>query len=184
MPWVTDDNGDEKYLVSKYTIEQLPTWYEIHEEFLKNKWFTYDENDKSQQTLDSYWKRPHRLVLLEFMVNQFNKMLHEDGDLENTINFISGLSDSYYSLDNLNDIEFNIIKENSTHELQIQLIYSNDHPNVYITSDIIDFNLIIEFILRDVIRYYQDPIGFKDDNGFLIDGYNDPNNNRLIDNML
>ena len=89
--------------VSNYTTDDLPTWGEIWEQFWLNKVFFYDPldpahnvegmtpNTNPEELLnreDPYWKMPHRMLLLGWVANQFNKMLFEDGCIEKIAPFL------------------------------------------------------------------------------------------------
>lgn len=89
MPWITDSNGEKKYQVSIYAKEELPTWDEIYNKFYKEGITSYDPGEESHQDTDIYWKLPSRKVILATVCNQFNKMLFEDGKLQETIEYIN-----------------------------------------------------------------------------------------------
>lgn len=177
MPWIKNEHGDDTYVVSKFSKDELPTWYEIHEEFYKQKWYYYDKNDKSQQTLDPYFKRPHREVVLEFMMNQLNKMFTEDEYDKFVLDYIS----KEYN-DEFQDVKVSII-ESDIKYLRFTLI--SDSQNIIVNYNDELFEEIIKIFLKDVIEYYKEPIGFKDKDGFLIEGYNDPKLRKdMIDTAL
>ena len=82
MPWITDENGEQKYKLSVFAKEELPTWNEIYNDYYKaGNVCSYDAEDADDQALDVYWKVPRKKVLLATMCNQLNKMLLEDHKL-------------------------------------------------------------------------------------------------------
>lgn len=107
MPWKKNKNGDNVYIPSIYTKEELPTWAEVYEDFYMNKFFVYDPNDPSHQRLDLYWKIPRRKYLLSVICNQFNKMLFEDGMLKDLVEILNkdawGCTDVRFSCEPIED---------------------------------------------------------------------------------
>lgn len=79
MPWITLQDGEVKYIVSKYAKEELPTWNEVYNEFYLSGHAFYNSEHPHQQELDPYWKLPRLKVLIATVCNQLNKMLYEDG---------------------------------------------------------------------------------------------------------
>jgi len=77
MPW-SEVDGRKRYVPSVYAKEELPTWNEVYNEFLKDGIFDYDPENPDHQSLDPYWKIPRRRVLIAIICNQFNKMMYED----------------------------------------------------------------------------------------------------------
>lgn len=89
MPWTKDINGDDKYKVSIYAKEELPTWNEVYNEFYKEKVYSYTLMDPKHQEMDLYWKIPHMKYLIMTVCNQFNKMIFEDGYKESLLEMIN-----------------------------------------------------------------------------------------------
>jgi hypothetical protein len=257
MPYTTNEHGDPVYKVSKYSKWDLPTWNEIHEEFLKNKWFDYDPEDKEQQEIAPYENRPKRMIMLEKMANQLNKMLREDGWMEKILEcfrdpVLSGYvheipsialrkksPDSIFGSDNfmerLRSISFRTLGPRplisdirpseiwhqdivdsmrnggpaptkiqkgplKEQKMVLALIMDFEGSTTYVNtvespdgiylliqaaSERRIFETVLNTILQDVIDYHREPIGFKDRDGFLVDGYNAPEHNtHIVDKAL
>jgi len=232
MPWYNAVTGEHVYspsddikqkdeLIYKpsiYVKEELPTWSEVYEEFYLGKQFSYDPNNPDDQTIDTYWKIPHKKFLIATACNQFNKMLFEDGLKDqiiaelnskllyeisglqficgnnmSDIKFMNRYSDNYkdafekiieiytiplptgkenpfiksnYNRININNLDGNI----SIHP--IMKVYDTNIGTV-ITSPLSYtniFNTIMEVIIKQFRDYFNGDIGWKDDNGNLIEG--------------
>lgn len=87
MPWITNADGDREYVLSAYTKDDLPTWYEVYDEWYKKQQFFYDP--EMDYPADPYWGIPHRKYLIATVCNQFNKMLFEDGVREPLLKFFN-----------------------------------------------------------------------------------------------
>jgi len=104
MPWYNASTGEHVYspsdadkqkdeLVYKpsiYAKEELPTWSEVYEEFYLGKQYSYDPNNPDDQTIDPYWKIPHKKFLIATVCNQFNKMIFEDGLKDEILSDLEG----------------------------------------------------------------------------------------------
>jgi len=232
MPWYnnvtgelikspSDDMKQKDELVYKpsiYTKEELPTWSEVYEEFYLNKIYSYDPNNPDDQVEDTYWKIPHKKYLIATICNQFNKMLYEDGlmnqvcsELSKEINyevkalqFICG--DFYKSeivydakifntfFDKIYEIytiplptgkqnpfiisDYNRINITETNE-EIYCIFPiikfthNDSTALHLLDLYIDnklFHTVIEIMIKLFKDYFSGDIGWKDNNGELIEG--------------
>lgn len=90
---------------SRYAKEELPVWSEIWEQFALNRAYDYDPDnpahnlpapDSSQPEVilnshDIYWQQPHRKLLLGWMANEFNKLILEDGRLNEIREELNGI---------------------------------------------------------------------------------------------
>ena len=81
MPWTIDENGDKKYVVSMYVKEDLPTWFELYNEFYKKRIHNYERTENTE--MDKYWKIPRRMYILITTCNKLNKIIQEDEPLYN-----------------------------------------------------------------------------------------------------
>lgn len=250
MPWIDNENGERKYVLSIYSKEELPTWSEVYNEWYKKNQFFYDPNLEEHQTRDPYWKIPHLQYLQAVVCNQFNKMLFEDGYREgllldvNTLtrkchkitdirfaleqtsgDYIHRTRDVDIAYEDFNEHQAEMFKHlNMMDDSTPPPIYSipmpkgtknifitNNHPRTDITSipyttcvmpvikmDIDDtetvkgafiwgsldprvfmkiddqqsktlYSFIIQFMLRPFSEYFEGGVGWKDDNGNLID---------------
>jgi hypothetical protein len=78
-----------KMKLSVYDKDCLPTWDEMYNEFWKHQIFVYDaKRDSLDKTIDPYWNRPKRKMILAWACNQLNKMVFEDG--VDVVKFING----------------------------------------------------------------------------------------------
>lgn len=89
MPWVENENGRE-YVISAFAKEELPTWNEMYECYTSGL-SLYDPKDPDDQMLDPYWKITRKKYLIAIQTNQFNKMLFEDGMMDEAIECIAPL---------------------------------------------------------------------------------------------
>lgn len=90
---------------SRYAKEELPVWSEIWEQFALNRAYDYDPDnpahnlpapDSSRPEVilnshDIYWQQPHRKLLLGWMANEFNKLILEDGRLNEIREELNGI---------------------------------------------------------------------------------------------
>ena len=122
MPWIKNADGTDKYIVSLYAKEELPTWDEIYNQFWKHEVFEYDPYNNDHmiegipessdpgeliKRMDLYWKLPHRQVLLGWICNQLNKMLFEDGQRDRMIEVATNVLEIA-----CNDIRFWLLEVN------------------------------------------------------------------------
>lgn len=73
--------------ISKFSVNELPTWEEIlrwYKEYHIKGDNTFDPS--KDRAIHRYWKIPEKRVMFALICNQFNKMIAEDG-------YMSGLSD-------------------------------------------------------------------------------------------
>jgi len=76
MPWIKDCNGNDKYIVSTYAKEELPTWQEMYN-WLQKKEYIHDPS--VDDYIEQYWNIHHRLYTIAIVCNELNKMIFEDG---------------------------------------------------------------------------------------------------------
>lgn len=171
--------------LSKYCKEELPTWDEIYNEFWINKIFVYDPNDPEHQVEDPYWKRPRRKILLMLICNQLNKMMEEDDNprlniAERTF-FMLHHGDGPITIP-LNTPSIYTCKLPSTGRHSIFI--TNNHPRIDIDDlteklQLVEINMnlfdaclsiydMISLIIIDIIHYFENGVGWKDDDGALI----------------
>ncbi len=192
MPWIKDENGEDKYIASRYTKEELPTWNEVY-----NKWYKgcsgdlYQFKPNRDVERDTYWKIQKKLFLLAIVCNQFNKMMYEDG----YINKINDLFEGEYD-----NIAFELVPittdKNKFPIYSISNPKGNDNPfidksnRVFISKDInecIELQLrskngkrtsetfkymrdkAVNILMEPFIEYFENGIGWKDENGKLIE---------------
>lgn len=175
MPWIKNEQGDEIYLVSEFSKDELPTWFELHEEFYKQKWFTFDMINKDDLIIDRYYGIPHKYIVMKFVTNQLNKMLTEDGMMEPALTFINEYEYKFNT--KIKNIEIIFDEKSDERYKTIIFVLTGENGNKYkLYPDDELYIKLIEIIIRDVIDYFKEPIGFKDKDGFLLEGYNDPKN--------
>lgn len=243
MPWIKDDNGEQKYKLSIYAKEELPTWSEIYDEWLKNNMLIYNPQNPEHQTLDPYWKIPHRKYLIAVVCNQLNKMIFEGG-LRNSViqmlnkefpfdgleawdirficenlypttpmtdqeatDYMDKVSSKFYfprvkdetmtpiappiytiplpsgeknpfALSSKTRIDVNSLNEKLAVNIVINMYNSDGYlaytldasPLLYgNNSDVMkSYGTIIGYILRDIVDYFQNGIGWKDEDGKII----------------
>lgn len=83
MPYQTLPDGSLEYVVSRWTKDDLPTWHELYYDFYVPRNYRYIPGN--YQLMDHYWKIPRQLYLLATACNQLNKILGEDGRMDETI---------------------------------------------------------------------------------------------------
>lgn len=192
MPWIKDENGEDKYIASRYAKEELPTWNEVYNEWYKGyskDLYMFKPNRDIER--DTYWKIPKKLFLLAVVCNQFNKMMYEDGYIDK----ISNLFENDYI-----NIRFELVP--ITANANKSPIYSmlnprgKDNPfvdktnRVFIPKDIVEFvdlqlcledangiygssrymrDKAVNILMEPFIEYFENGIGWKDENGKLIE---------------
>ena len=80
MPWKKNDNGEDVYIPSIYSKNDLPTWEELYRWYktMEKHWWGFTEAARLTDKIP-YWDIPERLYLCAVCCNQLNKMRHEDG---------------------------------------------------------------------------------------------------------
>jgi hypothetical protein len=209
MSWKKGRSGERVYVASIYDKDCLPTWDEIYNKFYKQQMFRYDPNNSDHKlSLDAYWNRPYRKMILGWMCNQLNKLIFEDG------------IDAVQFLRNKHGVPFHrvyfvlaeedpsqedaIFMDNMDHYFQLETapeiysckipstneysVFSSEHPHVNIdeldgpiriialTSNKMGISMgsteqfweLVTFVLKDVINYFENGIGWKDDDGKVI----------------
>lgn len=135
MPWRTDENGNDVFVLSTYAKEELPTWNEIYEVWYKDKMFHYDPDDPNDQEPDVYWKIPRKQYLIAVICNQFNKMLYEDGKMDalKQLLFDEGIVPTDHQIEDISFIAENGIDENLPRFLKNHNIGDpNKLPPIYV----------------------------------------------------
>ena len=210
MPWVTDNNGENKYVVSIYDKDCLPTWEELYNQFYKKRMFNYEPHNRAHIFQnDHYWNRPIRKMLLAWGCNQLNKMIFEDGvdvaqflrckygSLFEKVHFILVNGTSIKEGEQILDDEIidltqlkcappiysckvpstgepSIFQSNHphididelNHPIQIVAVLSTDVGLSVSTSQ--ELEEVIRFVLKDVINYFENGIGWKDVEGNIL----------------
>ena len=160
MPWYNIITGEQvhspsdedmqtdllEYKPSIYTKEELPTWSEVYEEFYLGKQFRYNPYIDDHQTMDPYWKIPHKKYLIAVICNQFNKMLYEDMMMPEITEKLSKKLN--IPIKSLQFIFGSIEKTQQIHELSIE-----------------------EFF-KDVYEIYTVPLPTGKENPFIISNHN------------
>lgn len=208
MPWILDENGEKKYIVSSYSKDDLPTWDEIYNKFYTKRVFYFDNDNDDHLVLDPYMKRPYRKLLMGWMCNYLNKLIYEDKidisefllkhgfsketkfsftliedeldclDRVNSLfdhNFESGFPKIFtciipntndYSIFNSNKaiIDIDHLMGNLEMVILVYTPYDIDVISPNINSRYADKNAmeLILFLLKDVIEYFENGIGWKD----------------------
>lgn len=208
MPWYNSVTGEHVYspsdedkqrdeLIYKpsvYAKEELPTWSEVYEEFYLGKQYTYSINDPNDQTMDPYWKIPHKKFLIATVCNQFNKMIFEDGLKDEILSelskeFCTEITGLKFTCGKLfyPDICIKCTKDNDEVFNNITTIYTipnpSGKPNPFITSNchrenITEINDVIE--LHPIIRIIDKEFG----NIAKVPKVNDEHFNIIIDVMI
>lgn len=96
MPWIKSKMGENVYVASLYSKDELPVFSEIYYYYLKGKYY-YDKSTSTK--MDPYWNIPVDKYLLMNVCNQLNKMIFEDCYKEKIIGKFT----------NINDIRFIIV---------------------------------------------------------------------------
>lgn len=147
MPYITQPDGSLKYVVSRWTKDDLPTWHELYYDFYLPHEYSYTPGN--YQLIDHYWKIPRKVYLLATASNQLNKMIGEDGDKQNTLRY---LNHKYFiGADNMGfrlnpDIQSNLFEGDP--------IYALPHPkgekNIFAVKDV-EYRVNVNEMLRDPI---------------------------------
>lgn len=219
MPWIKDEHGNDKYLVSDYTISELPTWAEIYDEFYKNELYNIEKYVAFPDTQDLYWKIPHKKFLMIVVCNQLNKMLKEDEYESKLIELIK----DECGIDSYEHVSFSLLPTNDYDIVTEPPIYTVVHPtgkkDIFITNMRTRINsdelpnkltlsinlaytnnvggkevlrlamdeamsheweyslymMIMEYMMKNIVNYFEgESIGWKDDNGHIIESESDP----------
>lgn len=182
MPWIKDSNNEDKYIASRYSRNELPTWNEVY-----NDWYCkydvlsrYTYDTKSDTEIDPYWKIPRKLYLLAVVCNQFNKMIFEDKIINENIHFV--LYNQFTEIDNIktpviytfknpskiddpfvSSYEHCVVDENYNAKI---MLYSKDNLcNVYDNA----YDYVSNIFIKPFKEYFENGIGWKDENGNKID---------------
>lgn len=188
--------------VPTFNHEDLPTWDEIYQ-VIKNKEYVYDlTNPIDEPNLDPRYKVPTIWKNMVLFVNQINYMYHHDKTkyplkdseyiiesadgnhihyevfallVNNVVNPGAGNrrlaeSHSYTGPFKMND--FNIFHP----RISISLVNAGAAKTEFITyhSNPEEFERIIHYIFAEVIDYFENGIGWKDENGRLIESDKSP----------
>ena len=147
--------------LSLYCKDELPTWEELYNFYLKG---IYDYDYSRDTEIDPYWKRPAQLMQLMWFCNQLNKFCLE-GDFDFKVQFTLGNESP-------NNPSIYTCKIPSTN--QYSIFITNRHPRADIDNYLVGAALtmhgkgtmdeIIPQILKEVIEYYKEPIGWKGKN--------------------
>jgi len=210
MPWVTDNTGEKKYVVSIYDKDCLPTWEELYNQFYKKRMFNYEPHNRGHNFQnDPFWNRPTRKMLLAWGCNQLNKMVFEDGvDVAQFLRckYGSPFEKVHFVLVNgssikegeqiLSDEIIDLIQlkgappiyscklpstgglslftsnyphidiDELDHPIQIVAVASTDVGLSVPTSE--ELEEVIRFVIKDVINYFENGIGWKDAEGNIL----------------
>ena len=129
--------------LSLYCKEELPTWDELYNDFIKPKSFTFDPSDKQHLKLDSYWKIEKRKLILAWSCNQINKLLFEDDMKQSVLEFLHSIKMKFPNLNTMNnrnklftDIRFMILEgdskdhDNISKILNKSIIHTRNEPPI------------------------------------------------------
>lgn len=188
MPWIKDSNDEDKYIASKFAKEELPTWNEVYNEWYKKyKDDLYTYRTERDTEIDTYWKIPKKKYLLAAVCNQFNKMIFEDKlDIEYTLDLRFALypdfQDQYidefptiYTFKNPRGNENPFITLSQRHliieneDCEMVILYKNNSSEMQKIDDINTMNCIVEKFMQPFINYFENGIGWKDENGNIIE---------------
>ena len=75
MPWIQEDRNPATYIGSIFNDSILPTYVGMFEWANMEDRYSFDGEPKGN---NPYFGKPHKAVLMVQMVNQINKMIHED----------------------------------------------------------------------------------------------------------
>lgn len=189
MPWIKDSNNEYKYIASKYTKEELPTWNEVYNEwYIKYKDDLYTFKTERDTEMDTYWNIPKKKYLLAVICNQFNKMISEDNFHIEEIEDIYNIHFSLYSYNT------DLFRDGSTPIYSFKNPRGNENPFItssprnYISKDgdcvmVLQYtsysstsyeidcdimNNIVNQLMKPLIDYFENGIGWKDEDGNII----------------
>lgn len=190
MPYQTLPDGSLEYVVSRWTKDDLPTWHELYYDFYVPGNYQYTPGH--YQLLDPYWKIPRQLYLLATACNQINKILGEDGRMDEVVSYFS----HFYNM-RIDSIIFTLEPPDVMFLFGPVPIYSlplpNGGKNIFALKDVdcrIDVSSMLKspiqlkaalftddgvsqastdlmgemitYILQSVISYFRGSIGWKD----------------------
>lgn len=75
MPWIQEDRNPATYIGSIFNDSILPTYVGMFEWLNMENRYSFNGEPKGD---NPYFGKPHKAVLMVQMVNQINKMIHED----------------------------------------------------------------------------------------------------------
>ena len=187
MPWIKDDNNEDKYIASEFTKEELPTWNEVYNEWYKKyRDDLYTFKAERDTEIDTYWKIPKKLFLLATVCNQFNKMISEDGfSFDNMPNIRFALSPdcqdqfnefpTIYTFKNPRGNENPFITSSPRHliakneDCEMIILYRSDSLGIQKNDNIFIKNFIVNKFMKPFINYFENGVGWKDENGNIIE---------------
>lgn len=181
------------------TWAEMHEWYQHYQEHYQahdgGGPCYYKPGDEGE--IERYWRIPRSLYLLALVCNQMNKMLAEDGYLDmikktlsdqniliNKIFFMltknGDLRDDtpwIYTFQDVNDNPFILNKDirsmvSPDDEYQLTIVVDEgDMVSHSLNSDRMKMikELTFETLFKEVEEYFKEPIGWKDENGNLIE---------------
>lgn len=181
------------------TWAEMHEWYQHYQEHYQAQDgggpCYYKPGDEGE--IERYWRIPRSLYLLALVCNQMNKMLAEDGYLDmikktlsdqniliNKIFFMltknGDLRDDtpwIYTFQDVNDNPFILNKDirsmvSPDDEYQLTIVVDEgDMVSHSLNSDRMKMikELTFETLFKEVEEYFKEPIGWKDENGNLIE---------------
>lgn len=187
MPWIKDNNNEDKYVASKFAKEELPTWNEVYNEWYKKyRDDLYTFKAERDAEIDTYWKIPKKLFLLAAVCNQFNKMISEDDfRFDNMPSIRFALSPDFqdqfdefptiYTFKNPRGNENPFITSSPRHlitkneDCEMIILYKSDSFGIQKNENIFIKNFIVNKFMKPFINYFENGIGWKDENGNIIE---------------
>lgn len=181
MPWIKDCNGNDKYIVSTYAKEELPTWQEMYN-WLQKKEYIHDPS--VDDYIEPYWNIPHRLYTIAIVCNELNKMIFEDGKQNS---FLELLNNKQEEIDyTIIDARWIITNELYDDIIKLVKMINNNNSTIYADHEFITKNkLFMQMIgFNDMSTpppIYTISLPSRKENPFIINNHKRINVTSLID---